>query len=102
MRRGTTPVFHVTVEGIKLSEQKTIMVTLKQRDVEVSKSGEELEVRYDTNEISFSLTQEETLSLSEKDDAKIQLKALDENGVVTASNIRRIPIAGILNERVMI
>jgi len=61
MIRGTTPTFKLKVndENIDFTQAANVYATFQQRDTEITKTGEDLEVS--ANEVDVYLTQEETL-----------------------------------------
>lgn len=73
MIRGTTPTFTFRLKDktIDLGEALTVIATIKQSGKRFDISGERLTI--DGGTISFWLTQEESLKLSERIPASIQL-----------------------------
>ena len=100
MRRGTTPTININVKGCDLALFDTIYVTFKQGTKTLDKTGDDLSV--EGNSVAVSLSQEDTLTFdSTKKVVEVQLRAVDENGMAIASNIRQIPIDAILKEGVI-
>ena len=65
MRRGTTPTLQITVMGLSKIEIQNLYLTLEQQGVVIEKT--EADVSIDSEVISATLTQEETLYLTAKD-----------------------------------
>lgn len=99
MRRGTTPTIKATVVGLQDVEIDEIYLTVKQLGVEIEKSGSDIVV--DGDEISVTLTQQETLSLAGGSSAAIQVRVLSKNGTAYASNIVTVPVGEILKDGVI-
>lgn len=101
MVRGTTPDFILTLRGVDLSN-KTVYVTLSQDEHQTTKSNNKLRIEVDEagSTIAFSLTQIETLDLK-VGKAEVQVKFIDENGYVVATNIASVNVTRALLERVI-
>ena len=99
MRRGTTPTIKATVAGLQDIEIDEIFLTIKQLGVEIEKTGGDIIV--DGDEISTTLTQQETLSLAGGLRAAIQVRVLSRNGTAYATNIANLPVGIILKEGVI-
>ena len=97
MYRGTTPTLKIEVEGVEVTDLilDRTMITLKQKEKEVTKSGSDIAVDENENTLSITLTQEETLSFDDGM-AQLQVRATLENGAVMASNIVTDSIGHIL------
>jgi hypothetical protein len=96
MRRGTTPTLQITVTGLSEIEIQNLYLTLEQQGVVIEKT--EADVSIDSEVISATLTQEETLSLTAKMDVAMQLRVLSTNNTAYASNIVTVPVEAILEE----
>ncbi len=98
MRRGTTPTLNFqTPYAAELVASGYI--TFKQRgqivlDVPISDSS----VTVSDNQVSISLSQEDTLAMTTADTCKAQLRLMLQSGKAVASNIVDIPICAILKE----
>lgn len=99
MRRGTTPTLQITVKGLSEIEIQNLYLTLEQQGVVIEKT--ETDVSIDSEVISATLTQEETLSLTAKMDVVMQLRVLSANNTAYASNIVTVPVEAILKEGVI-
>lgn len=73
MIRGTTPTFTFTIkQDVDLTSAKNIYVTFSQGGSKLfTKTGEDLSV--DGKTVSVWLTQEESLALTDRDKAKVQI-----------------------------
>lgn len=99
MRRGTTPTLKIKVKGIAITQLKTVYITIRQGQKELTKTNNDIEIE-DGNVISVFLSQEDTLKFF-GGHVDIQLRAVTCNGVAVASDIKRIPIGRILKEGVI-
>lgn len=99
MRRGTTPI-HTFTTDLDLSDAAVIWLTYKvDGKIVIDKQKEDLEVT--AEEISFKLTQEETLKLLNGDRVRIQIRARFEDGTAVASNIMETNAREILKDGVI-
>lgn len=73
MIRGTTPTFVLTIqdEHIDLSEADGVYVTIRQPDVTITKTGEDITI--DENTVECYLTQRESLELIPEKITEIQV-----------------------------
>lgn len=101
MRRGTTPVFNLTVKGVNFNDAKNIYVTIAQNSTKLTKSGPDVSVFTKDNLLQISLTQEETLLFNMHYGAKIQVRIVMKNGSVVASNIEHVSVLETLSEEVL-
>ena len=100
MRRGTTPTLVFTVEPVlDLSTLAEAWLTIYQAGEVATKTLPDLT----QTEAGFSvtLTQEETLRLCAGAGCRIQLRAATGQGAALASNILRVPVAGILKDGII-
>lgn len=97
-RRGTTPVnvFNVDVD---LTGCTVWLTYAQQGRVVIEKTGEELDITAD--QITTTLTQEETLRLNEGCMVEIQLRYIRSDGFSDASNIITVSIGKILKDGVI-
>lgn len=94
--RGTTPI-HVFTTDTDLSEAEVIYITYKQQgNVVLEKTKGDL--TFDEEEISLSLTQEESLRFSSPGTVKIQIRARFADGTAIASNIVTTSVENILKD----
>lgn len=102
MRRGTTPTLTIVVEGLVVTDLKTIKVTFKQNTIELTKSTEEVNVDAENNAISIPLTQEDTLKFG-NGAVSVQIRGLLADGkTAIASKIKKISMEEILLDGVII
>lgn len=111
MIRGTTPDFILEIPGWDLTD-KTVFVTLSQGVRKITKSNDELDIRWvdvtpegpddpdHQTEIGFSLTQQDTLMLT-VGGGEIQVRFIDENGEAEATDIQPVSISRVLLEGVI-
>ena len=100
MKRGTTPTFALSLEGIDYDMLDTVYVTFKQDNRVITKTGDDVELDKDNQIINVSLTQSETLSFRQGY-VFIQLRAVTKGGNAVATDIVRINADGILKEGVI-
>lgn len=98
MRRGTTPTLRIEVKGIPIEDLKSIYVTLKQGDIEITKDISNIEK--DADILVVRLRQEETLAFS-AGWIQVQLRAVTTDGIATAGPIKNISMNDILLEEVI-
>lgn len=100
MRRGTTPTFEITVNGIEVVEMENVYITFKQYKKILTKYMEDITVDESKNALYVTLSQGETLMFS-RGYAYMQLKIMTKDGFVTASEMRMEPVEEILEESVI-
>lgn len=99
MFRGTTPI-HTFKTDIDLSDAAVIWLTYKaDGKIIIDKEKKDLEIESDN--ISFKLTQEETLALQAGQRVDCQIRARFEDGTAVASNIMTVGVNGILKNGVI-
>lgn len=98
MRRGTTPTLKIHLMGIAPDELKNIYVTMKQRNIERTKTNNDIEI--DGHVVSVSLSQEDTLDFSTGKIA-VQIRATTHSGLAVASEIKNVTVSEILKEGVI-
>ena len=97
--RGTTPLQQFICD-IDLSPAVEVYVTYKQGGkVVIEKSIDD--ITFGDMEISFKLTQEETLKLSTKLYVMVQIRALFPNGEAVKSNEMSASVSDVLKEGVI-
>ncbi len=101
MRRGTTPTIIITA-GCDLTDLKSIYITLKQDNVELTKDTEHNQLVIKGNKIHVFLTQVDTLLFKPRLNVQVQMRAVTNNGIVIASSIKPIPVEDILKEGVIV
>lgn len=100
MRRGTTPTLVFTVDPVlDLSTLAEAWLTIYQAGEVATKTLPEL--TQTENGFSVTLTQDETLRLCAGAGCRIQLRAATGQGAALASNILRVPVAGILKDGII-
>lgn len=100
--RGTTPSLQFTFETVDIKNISTAYMTIEQfhRTV-IEKDLTAAEKSTANNALTWDLTQEETLKLSDRDDIKIQIryKTIDDNAFI--SQIYTVKPYEILKEGVI-
>lgn len=100
----TTPSITLEVEGVDLTGQDTY-VTIVQGQVELTKSGNDLTISYnsttETTTIVFVLTQEESASFQFSRSAQLQVNFINSSGVRDATNIATIDVLKNLLDEVI-
>lgn len=99
MTRGTTPT-HTFKLPFSSSMVKEAMIIYAQNDVEVFRKNTE-DCIIEGDEISVTLTQEETFMLNHRQNVQIQLRVLTTEGKALASNVNVISIHQCLNDEVI-
>lgn len=100
MKRGTTPTFSLSLDGIDFSLLDTIYVTFKQDNNIITKSNTDITLDEQNKLINLALTQKETLSFRQGY-VYIQLRAVTKGGNAVATDIVRIDANGILKEEII-
>ncbi len=100
MTKGTTPTLKIKLSGIETSRLKSIYITLKQGNKEVTKTYDDGIIAESESMLSVPLTQEDTLAF-EQGYVYIQLRAMTDNDVAIASKERILVMDGILKEGVI-
>lgn len=99
MVQATTPTFILTLpEEVDLSEASNIYFTLRQKNVQINKAGDDLTV--DGQTVSVYLEQAETLQLV-SGAAQIQLNWTYANGSRACSNIVSVQVSENLLKEVV-
>lgn len=105
MIRFTTPILPLEVEGVDLTQNEDVYVTLEQGRLELTKRGNDLALEYnaetETTSISFSLSQEETAAFNVDKAVAIQVNFINSSGVRDATNIAHISVMRNLLDRVV-
>lgn len=103
MIRGTTPT--ITMElpcEVSVAEIASAIVSIEQSGKEkITKTFPEITKDTGANTLAVKLTQEESLSLSSRNKAIVQLKVKTSNGTVLASHPTPIVVTDIINKEVM-
>ena len=101
IRRGTTP--NITIElpnTVDLSNIKTVWVTIEQnKELVIDKLTDDVTIN--NNNISYRLTQDETLSLKAGVSAYIQTRLLNNNEIAYATQREHIAIDDIIKDGVI-
>lgn len=101
MRRGTTPTLTITVTGMDVTDLKTIKVTFKQGNIELTKATDDVTIDAENNAISVPLTQEDTLKFG-SGAVNVQIRGLLADGVTAiASGIKSFSMDKILLDGVI-
>lgn len=99
MIRGTTPTHTIAVD-IDLRDAEVIYVTYKQGDKLVLEL-EKANLAIAENEISVTLTQEQTLAFGANRMVSVQIRARFHDGTAVASNIMQTTVSAILKNGVI-
>ena len=103
MRRGPTPNYVLTIPGYDLTGCE-LYVSLEQYATLVTITNDRLECTYDQvkdeSSIVFSLTQDETLAFK-SGAAEIQVRFIDRDGEVQATEVKNIRVHPVLFEGVI-
>lgn len=99
MFRGSTPLQEFVFEFDIAQFVEDLLVTYKQDDIVFEKALKDGDVN--GNIFSFSLTQEETLSLDANMSVYIQAKVKTKNGQVLVSDIISKSVNEVLNDKVL-
>lgn len=104
MIRGTTPTLTMKLPSeVSVSEVASATISIEQSGKEkISKTFPNITKDAEANTLAVKLTQEETLSLSAKTQALVQLKVKTKNGTVIASFPTPMVVTDIINEEVML
>lgn len=100
MKRGTTPTLEIAVVGVKVTDLSSIYVTLKQDDLIITKSNEDIQVNEENNSLGVSLSQKETLFFR-PGFVYLQMRAVTSGGNVIATDVQKIDAVEILQEGVI-
>lgn len=102
MYRGTTPTLYLELDTeLELADNIAEMwVTFKSPSVEVTKTFDEVIFDAETNKITVTLTQEETLKFY-KGDTEVQVRIRTKDDLAYATDIATIDIEKILKEGVI-
>lgn len=98
MRRGTTPR-HIFTVDLDLTQASEVYLTYEQGCYKLEKTKDDLTIT--PEEVSLTLTQEETLAFREKNKIYIQFRVKFPDGAAFASNIIETTIGEILKEGVI-
>lgn len=98
MRRGTTPTLKICLNGIAPEKLKSIYVTMKQENTEITKENDQ--IVKEENVLSVSLSQEDTLSFK-GGMVSVQVRALTVDGIAVASPIKNVVVSEILKDGVI-
>ncbi len=96
MYRGTTPVISLTVTGLSDIELHSAYLTVKQRNVIIEKTLDDMTIADD--KIEVTLSQKETLQFGAGLNAEIQLRCLSKSDVAYASEVLTVPVDRILKD----
>lgn len=101
MYRGTTPTLYLELEtDLELEEVAEMWVTFKTPSVEVTKTLDEIIIDTETNVVTVTLTQEDTLSLY-RGIAEVQVRIRMNSDLAYASEIAQIDVEKVLKEGVI-
>lgn len=102
MKRYSTPIEELTIEGIDLTECE-VYVTFAQGETVYTLSGEDITVEFDgtDTQISVHLTQEQTASFVEDNFVRIQVNWMD-NGERNVTDIAYVMVGANLHDEVIV
>lgn len=102
MYRGTTPTLYLELDTeLDFADNVSEMwVTFKSPSVEVTKTFSEVSFDAETNKITVTLTQEETLKFF-KGVTEVQVRIKTKEGLAYASDIATLEIEKVLKEGVI-
>lgn len=103
MIRGTTPTITMKLpSNVAVSNVTSAKVSIEQSGKEkITKNIPDITKDTEANTLAVKLTQEETLSLSARSNALVQLKVKTAEGTVFASLPMPMVVTDIINEEVM-
>lgn len=96
--RGTTPTIQYRFKTVDVSTIAVIYLSLKQGSVYIEKDKTESVVDTENHRVSWTLTQEETLSLNPYNDVEIQVRYRLNDGKAGGSRIKNVPAEKILKD----
>lgn len=99
MTRGTTPT-HTFTLPFDVSLVQKAMVVYAQNDIEIFRK-ESSDCQMSGNEVSVTLTQEDTLKLDCKHLVQVQLRVLTTDNKALASMVRIMSVQKCLNDEVL-
>lgn len=100
MYRGTTPTITVNFKNLYTYEFDVIKLYVYQNDKPVAIfSMNELELL--TKGVKATLTQEQTLAISEDSNVKIQIRGKMKNGTVVATRVFSVGVNDVLNDEAL-
>lgn len=101
MYRGTTPTLYLELDTeLDLSDIAEMWVTFKSPTIEMTKSLSEVIFDSETNIVTVTLSQEETLQMfNGKVDVQVRLRT--NSGLAYATDIQEVEIGRILKEGVI-
>lgn len=96
MIRYTTPLLPLEVEGVDLTGDNDVYVTMVQDRVKLTKTGSELTISYDSEKdmttINLGLTQKESASFDLDSPVLVQVNFINAAQVRDATSIAKIPV----------
>lgn len=103
MIRGTTPTITMKLpSNVAVSNVTSAKVSIEQSGKEkITKNIPDITKDTEANTLAVKLTQEETLSLSARSNALVQLKVKTAEGTVFASFPMPMVVTDVINEEVM-
>lgn len=105
MIRYTTPIITLEVEGVDLTANRDVYVTIEQGSNKLTKSGTDLTVSYNSqteiSSIGFTLSQEESASFSWGKACQLQVNFISNAGARDATNIVTIDVMRNLLDEVL-
>lgn len=99
LARSTTPTIRYTFRRINVTDIVKCVLTIVQKNLTISHDLSEATVG--ENDLSWTLTQEETLSLDESLPIEIQIKYKTADGLVNVSRVSNVKSYKTLNEDIL-
>jgi ribosomal protein S11 len=100
MRRGTTPVITLTVDGVDLENAGNLYVTFRQGNHILTKQTGDSGFAVSGQVIGVHLAQNETLDM-DAGMVEVQVRGIDSGGEAFASEIAMLPVKQVLLEGVI-
>lgn len=103
----TTPTIPLVVEGIDLTQNLDVYVTLEQGRYELTKQGNDLTITAETHDqvtdtsIAFRLTQDESSKFNFKGAVRIQVNWINQSGIRDATEIETVDVMENLLDKVI-
>lgn len=103
MIRYTTPALPLEIEGIDLTQQQDVYVSIVQGGKELRKSGNALTISFDgeSTTIVVTLSQEETASFKERLSVAVQVNWINSAGQRDATDIAALDVTRNLLDEVI-
>lgn len=98
LRRGTTPTIEIGIpEDINVADSQALFITISQNKMPIIDKSL-ADVLINDNKVTVDLSQEETLRLTAKTNATVQIRFVLSTGRAFASQIKKVEVDDILKE----